>query len=179
MKEIVDAIDAWVNSEYPAVNKKLFGYSELMRKTATGSEQPMPVTIPGREQVSLNDRYDLITWVRLPGQINSGDEIDGNNWSFGLQVAPVQTATLRFIVAHKTTLGEDFIIGFIDAIPSTLTISGYQFVSVDRPGISVDADHESIYTTELGNTVYEKHRFTWNIYAITLNIEYLPNENCE
>lgn len=178
MKEITEAIDAWTNSQYAAVNRKLFGYSELMRKTATGSEQPMPVTIPDRAQVSLDDRYDLITWIRLPGQINTGNEIDGNDWSFGLDVAPVQTATLRFIVAHKTTLGEDFIIDFVKAIPSTLIVSGYQFVSVDRPGITVDADHESIYTTELGNTVYEKHRFTWNIYAIGLNIQFIPNEDC-
>jgi hypothetical protein len=178
MKAITEAIDAWTNSQYSGITRKLFGYSELMRKTSTGSEQPMPVTIPTREQVSLNDRYDLITWIRLPGQINSGDEIDGNDWSFGLSVAPVQTATLRFIVAHKVLLGEDFIIGFINAIPSLLTVSGFQIVSVDRPGIAVDADHEAIYTTELGNTVYEKHRFTWNIYALTLNIEYLPNEDC-
>jgi hypothetical protein len=178
MKEITEAIDAWTNSQYSAVNRKLFGYSELMRKTATSSEQPMPVTIPGREQVSLNDRYDLITWIRLPGQINTGDEIDGNDWSFGLQVAPVQTATYRWIIAHKISLGEYFIVDFIKNIPSTLTVSGFQFISVDRPGISVDADHESIYTTELGNTVYEKHRFTWNIYAITLNIQFIPNEEC-
>lgn len=178
MKEITEAIDAWTNSQYSSVNRKLFGYSELMRKTATGSEQPMPVTIPGREQVSLNDRYNLITWIRLPGQINTGDEIDGNDWSFGLQVAPVQTATYRFIIAHKVSLGEDFIVEFIKNVPSTLVVSGFQFISVDRPGITVDADHESIYTTELGNTVYEKHRFTWNIYALTLNIQFIPNEDC-
>jgi hypothetical protein len=176
MTDIVEQIDAWTNTRYASVSRKLFGYCELMRKTASNTEQLMPVTIPGRKQVSLDDRYDLITWVRLPGTIQPRKDIDGNDWGFGLDDAPAQRATLRLIVAHKVTLEENFIINFIQNFPSELESNGYEIISVDRPGISVDADHESVYRAELSDTVYEKHRFTWNIYALSINIEYVTCE---
>jgi hypothetical protein len=176
MKEIIDAIDLWTNTEYSSVTRRLFGYCELMRKTAKEGEQVFPVTIPDRRQVSLDDRYNLMTWVRLPGTIRLGNDVSGNDWGFGLEEGKVQTASLRFIVAHKVTLGESFIIDFINALPSLLNVSGYEVVSIDKNSITVDADHESVYVAELGQTVYEKHRFTWNIYAISLDAEFIPCE---
>lgn len=176
MTDIIEQIDVWTTDEYSSVNKLLFGYCELMRKTAGGNEQLMPVTIPERKQVSLNDRYDLVTWIRLPGTIQPRNDIDGSQWGFGLDDGPVQRATLRMIVAHKVTLGENFIINFIKNFPSLLEVNGYDIISVDRPGISVDADHEAVYRAELSDTVYEKHRFTWNIYALAINIDYVTCE---
>lgn len=173
MKEITEALDAWTNAEYSAVTRKLFGYCELMRKTADGSEQPMPVTINGRKQVSLDDRYNLITWMRVPGTVQLGNNIQGNDWAFGLDYGITNSVALRWIIAHKVSLGEDFIVDFVKSIPTELTVSGYQIVAIDRNATSVDFDHESIYTTELGNTVYEKHRFPWNLYAISLNVEFI------
>lgn len=176
MIAIVTALDLWTSTEYSAVTKKLFGYCELARKTATGSEQPMPCKIADRSseriQVSLNDQYSLITWVRLIGPIEPGNEIEGNDWGFGLDDGVIQRANLRFVVAHKVGLGEDWIQGFIKAIPSLLTVSGYEVVSINKKAISNDPDHEAVYRTELGETVYEKHRFTWNVYALTLPVEY-------
>src|SRR5690606_37427329 len=139
-----------------------------MRKTANGSEQPMPVTINGRNQVSLDDRYDLITWIRVPGTVQLGNNIQGNDWAFGLEYGIAKSVSLRWVIAHKVALGEDFIVDFMKAIPIDLEVSGYQMVAIDKVASSVDFDHESIYTTELGNTVYEKHRFMWNLYAISL-----------
>lgn len=176
MKEIVNAIDSWINTEYAAVTKKTFGYCELMRKTIASKEQVFPATIPDRAVVSLNDQYNLITWCRLPGTIQLDPDIEGQNWAFGLNDAPVQKAGLRLIVAHKVSLGESFINTFIKNIPLSFDVNGFEIVSVNRNDISVDADHESIYKTELGETVYEKHRITWNIYAITLNVEFIPCE---
>lgn len=176
MTDIVEQIDAWTNTRYSAVTRKLFGYSELMRKTAGGTDQLMPVTIPERKQVSLNDKYNLITWVRLPGQIQPRTDIQGSDWGFGLDDSPVQRATIRMIVAHKIELGENFIVNFIQNFPSTLEATGYSFISVDRQNISVDADHESVYRAEMSETVYEKHRFTWNIYALSINIDYVTCE---
>lgn len=180
MIDIIEQIDAWTDTRYNLLTKKLHGYCELMRKTAGESEQLMPMKITDgqkeRQQVSLNDKYQLITWIRLPGQIQPKTEIEGSNWSFGLDDAPVQRATLRMIVAHRVELGENFIINFINNFPSTLEAGGYSFISVDRLGISVDADHEAIYRTELSDTVYEKHRFNWNIYALSINIDYVPCE---
>lgn len=177
MIDIVQEIDDWTETQYSGLNKKLFGYCELMKKT-TGTppgEQPMPVKIidgqadRGTNQVSLDDRYDLITWVRLtdgPSNIQN----DEDQW--GVKEGGRQRAVLRWIVAHKVELGENFIIELMRDFPDRFVIDGYEFVFIDRE-IDVDPDHESIYETELGKTVYERHRFNWNIYALELGVEFI------
>lgn len=169
MKAITKAIDCWFEKTYP-YNKRLHGYSELM----TRKDQVMPVTINGRQQVSLDDNYDLITWMRLPGTLSLGDEIDGDNWGYGLKQGLVQTANLRLIIAHKVEMCEGFILQLLRDFPEMFTIEGYQIVSINKSDITVDADHESIYSAELGPTEYEKHRFDWNLYALELPIEFIP-----
>jgi hypothetical protein len=171
MTEIIEAIDAWTLNRYGIYNEKLYGFCELMRKTAgeNSAEQVFPVTIPDRKQVSLDDRYNFITWMRWiqPATYEASEE-----WSFGNTEARVGTVPIRLVLAHRTTLGEDLVFDFINAFPSKFKISGFQFVFVDgRP--SIDPDHEAIYTAELGNTVYEKHRFTWNIYLLNINVQFL------
>lgn len=171
MKEITEAIDAWFTGQY-AHSMKLWGYSELMTK----KDQTMPVTIPGRQQVALNDLFQLNTWMRLPSSLQLGNEIEGNDWGFGLQQGLVQTATLRLVIAHKISIGEDFIITLLKDFPRTLDVDGYSIVSVNKNGITVDTDHEAVYRTELGETAYEKHRFDWNLYALSINVEFIPCE---
>lgn len=171
MKEITEAIDAWTAGEFNHT-MKLWGYCELM----TRKDQVLPVTIPDRNQVAIDDRYEIVTWIRREGNLSLGNEIEGNDWSFGLQQAPVQTQNLRIILAHKISIGEDFITDFLKAFPRRFDVDGYSIVSVNKPSISVDTDHEAVYKDELGETVYERHRFTWNVYALTVPIEYIPCE---
>lgn len=169
MKEITEAIDAWTTATFSS-NMKLWGYCELM----TRQDQVMPVTINGRDQVSLNDNYDLVTWIRREGNKALVNEIEGNDWGFGLKQGLVQTQSVRIVVAHKIAIGEDFIEDFLKEFPITLDVDGYSIVSVNKNGITVDPDHETVYRTELGATNYEKHRFTWNVYAVIVPIEYIP-----
>jgi len=176
MTEIIEALDNWTSSQYPTLPQKLFGYCELVHKTEKGSDQPMPVTINGtsdRQFACLDDRYQLITWFRLPGTIELQNEVDGNDWAFGFDDGETQRAGLRWVIAHRVELGESWINNFLKAIPKGFNITGYQIVHIDKNGLTLDADHESIYNTELGKTVYEKHRFTWNLYVINLTTEYI------
>jgi hypothetical protein len=177
MIEIIEKLDEWTGAEYPSANKKLWGYCELMTKT-TGSpagEQPMPVKIingvadRGTNQVSLDDRYDIITWVRLT---NGPSRIEHEDDGFGIRKSRRKAATLRWVIAHKVELGENFINELLRDFPDRLAVDGYEFVFLDDD-FEVDPDHESIYETELGKTVYERHRFNWNIYAVELNVEYI------
>lgn len=171
MTSIIEAIDAWTLNRYDHYNEKLYGFCELMRKTAGENSAPQvfPVTIPGRKQVSLDDRYNFITWIRWE---NPATYEDSEEWSFGDSEARVGSIQLRLILAHRVELGEDLVFDFINAFPSKFTVSGYQFVFVEgRP--SIDPDHEAIYTAELGNTVYEKHRFNWNLYALNITVQFL------
>lgn len=176
MIEIIQAFDNWTSEEYSGLTKKLFGYTELMRKTTgtPSSEQVFPVKVingvadRGNNQVSLDDRYQLVTWFRLVNNINRSEHED-EGW--GIKNSSRQTITLRWVIAHKVELGERFIIDLYKNIPDRFTIEGFELVFVDDD-ISLDVDHEGVYEAELGKTVYEKHRFNWNIYAIELNVEF-------
>lgn len=177
MTAIIEAIDEYTTNLLPTLNKKLFGFCELAHRTVDGADQPIPVTINGtsdREQVSLDDRYEFMTWIRIPGKTQVADN---DQWNFGFKEARFQTVNFRWVIAHKVELGEDLIYQIIDTLPEKLEVVGYQFVFVN-PGATIDHDHETIYFTELGKTVYEKHRFTWNMYVIDLAIEFIVNVNC-
>jgi hypothetical protein len=179
MNDFTEQIDAFtaefLTESYPDATSRLYGYCELVRK----KDQPFPVVINGTadrstvNQIALNDQYDVITWVRLPGTIRA---ITSEQDTWGLKEGRRQQVTLRWIVAHKVTIGENFIIDLLQHVPGSFTIDGYQFVLVSED-INVDADHEGVYTTELGNTEYEKHRFDWNIYAVELTLEYIVCES--
>jgi hypothetical protein len=172
MTEIIEAIDSWTLNRYSAYQTKLYGFCELMRKTSGGADQIMPVTIPDRVQVSIDDRYNFITWIRWaqPATYEVNDE-----WSFGKDEARYGTLPIRLVLAHRTTLGEDLVFDFINAFPNKFSVPGFQIVFIDGSP-AIDPDHETIYTTELSNTVYEKHRFTWNIYVLNINVQFLECE---
>lgn len=181
MTAIIAAIDAYMTANFGQYTHTFFGFCELAnRSNGDGAVQPIPVTITGthkRTQVSLDDKMQLVTWIRLINTGN-GNEIDGNDWDFGVDDNSVQTASLLMFVAHKVELGENLIHEIVAGLPGIFTVSGYRIVSLDRGLLAIDADHESIYNSELGTGVYERHRFPWNLYSVSLNIEFIPNAVC-
>jgi len=179
MTNIVQGIDAWMTDTYGSTySMLLYGFCELGKRTNKDNViQPLPMTITGthkRQQVALDDRYQIVTWTRLPGTISFGEDIDDNDWAFGLDQGNVSTTGLRMIIAHKVDLGENLIVDIAHGIPSILSNVNYKIISIDKPGISIDADHENIYNNEMGAGQYEKHRTAWNIYAINLNVQFIP-----
>jgi hypothetical protein len=141
-------------------------------KSGSTSTQPIPVTITGdgqREQVSLDDRYDYMHWIRWVSPITS---VENDEDSWGLTVGERMTIPLRIVVAHKVEIGENFILQLTRGLPKNFVVPGLDFLFIDS-GYSIDPDHETIYNTELGATVYEQHRFNWNIYAINVNAEFV------
>lgn len=169
MTNIIEAIDAWTANRYSSYSQKLWGFCELMHKTSSGKDQVMPITIPERKQVSLDDRYQFITWIRWTENVSY--EVD-EDWSFGKIQQRKSKLPLRIVLAHKVILGENIVFDFIENLPVQFKIDGFKFVFVgDSP--SIDPNHETIYTTELSDTVYEKHRYDWNIYVINLGVEYI------
>lgn len=178
MTDLVQAIDDYTRSKFGYLNSKLYGFCELMTKSAKDSKgkpfggsgsQPMPVTIPGRQQVAIDDRYEFITWVRwvdpVRYEVNEG-------YSFGRNKAREGGITLRIVIAHRVKLGEALVFNFVYGLPVQFNLPGYKYVFVeDSP--TVNPDHESIYTTELGNTAYEKHRFEWNLYTVDVTMSFI------
>lgn len=175
MTEIIQAIDDFTESflqGYTGVNSKLFGFCELMYRTVDNKSQPIPATINGtsdRRQVSLDDRYSFMTWIRIPGEV---DFSNNDQWDFGFKEARFQTVDFRWVIAHRVELGENLIYSLVNQLPEKLQVDGYKFVFVNPIG-TVDHDHETIYRTELGDTVYEKHRFKWNLYVINVSCEFI------
>lgn len=181
----MDLITEELYPEAVDFKKKLFGYTELAKRSSKGKEttgeQPLPLTINGtsdRQYVSLDDRYDFITWWRTPTPINLQNTIDGSDWAFGFDSGAVQKVTFRWVVAWKVGKGEGLIFELARQLPVRLQIDGYSFVSIDKINVTIDTDHEAIYTTELGNTVYEKHRTPWNICVLNLPCEFIPDSTC-
>jgi hypothetical protein len=174
MTDIIEAIDDWTQNRYATYDTKLFGFCELMRKSAGegGVEQVFPVTIPGRVHVAIDDRYNFITWIRWaqPATYEVNED-----WSFGNSEARVGVLPLRIVLAHKTSLGENLVFDFINAFPSKFDVDGFSFVFTNA-NLSIDPDHEEIVKAELGPAgyiVYEKHRVTWNVYVINVNAQFM------
>lgn len=177
IQTISDYIDAWVtdNVSQSPLAVKSWGFAELANRTSKGktstSTQPIPVTVNGtgqREQIAIDDRYDFISWIRLNSPVSMVLS-DEDTW--GLVEGKRLQLSLRIVIAHKVELGENLAFNLADALPPNMVLSGFDFVFLNTEG-SVDTDHELIYVTELGNTVYEQHRFNWNIYVLNLGIEY-------
>jgi hypothetical protein len=173
MTDIIEAIDSYTADFLSDYTLKNWGFCELMKKSAGEGnvEQPIPVTIPGRKQVSLLDNYQVVTWIRQTATVSFEDAPD---WSFGRKEARNAKMPLRIVFANKTTISnpERLVYEYLTDFPSKLSVADYQFVHVDGDP-TIDPDHESIYREELGNTVYEKHRFNWNVYAINVNIQFI------
>lgn len=175
MTEIIEAIDAWTLDRYSAYSTKLFGFCELIKKTAGEGkeEQIFPVTMDSpRVHVEINDRYNFITWVRWKDAVTYEVSED---WSFGNSEARFANLPLRLVLAHKTILGEDVVFDFINAFPSKFTVPGFKLVFT-KADLSIDPDHETIVQTELGPAGYlgyEKHRLSWNVYVININVQFL------
>lgn len=178
MTQIIEAIDAWTLSRYtsPTFNAKLYGFCELMKKSAgDGSvEQNMPVTIPLKRQVAIDDKFNFQTWMRW---INPATYEATEEWQYGNREVRVSTLPLRLVLVHRTSLGENIVWDFVNNFPDKFTIDGFQFVFTNA-AVSVDPDHEAIVQAELGPSyiVYEKHRFDWNVYVININVQFLECE---
>lgn len=176
--EIADSIEIWINQniQSPEIIVKNWGFAELANRENKGktrtSTQPIPMTINGtgeRKQISLDDKNDFIYWIRWTSPVTSR-QADEDSW--GLSIGSRQILPLRIVLAHKVELGEELVFRVVEGLPGSLIITGYEFVFLNED-YQIDPDHEAIYRTELGDTVYEKHRFDWNIYAVDLNVEFI------
>lgn len=189
MTEIIAKMDEWTAEHFQGTSPfemKLWGHCELARRTSEGTntvgDAPIVMTINGtsdRELVTIDDRYDFISWWRTPNPVNLQNTIDNNDWAFGFDSGRVQKITFRLVLAWKVGHGEMVALNLASELPARLVIEGYQFVSIDKVNVTVDQNDEAIYLTELGNTVYEKWRSTWNLAVVNLVAEYILDPNCE
>jgi hypothetical protein len=192
LKLIIDELSVFIHEwaventdASPENTVKSWGFAELVKREAKGkkeSTQPIPMTIngtPDRVKISLDDRLNFISWIRWIAPVQTFEDPD-DGW--GLRIRRRKRIPLRVVVAHKVELGEDLIFDLARSLPGKLMLSGYEFVYIDQ--YSIDPDHETIYRTELGETVYEKHRFPWNLYVINVDIicsdskcEFIPSDD--
>lgn len=189
MTEIIAKMDEWTAEHFQGTSPfemKLWGHCELARRTSEGTntvgDAPIVITINGtsdRDLVTMDDRYDFISWWRTPNPVNLQNTIDNNDWAFGFDSGRVQKITFRWVLAWKVGHGEMIALNLASELPARLVIDGYQFVSIDKVNVTVDQDDQAIYLTELGNTVYKKWRSTWNLAVINLVAEYILDPNCE
>ncbi len=145
---------------------KAYGLCELVLK----DNQPNPVTYDlKREQAQIHDRYDGIFYHRLLNS-ESNEDLD---MSFGVYILDRTLARFRIVLAHKVKLGEGFVMDFAKAMPKKIDLTNYKFIHRSA-NLTIIADHEAVYNQEYGqSTPYERHRTTWNIYALEYNLEFI------
>lgn len=165
MKDICEAIDSYVIDKLPCPGIKFFGLAELAKK----ADQPHPVTINDRKQISINDRYDGIFYHRL---LSSG-LTQPDNLQWGNVALSLYKSRIRSVLAFRVNkLAEEFIYDFTNAMPDILELTGYKSIDVTND-VTIIADQEAVYKTEFGGGDYEKHILTWNIYALEYGIEFI------
>ena len=166
MEKICHEIDKAVLAALPHAGLKAYGLCELITK----GKQRHPVTVDKtRKQAEIHDAFDGIFYHRFLNA-NPTEDLE---FSFGIDITDRISARLRTFIAYKVKLGEEFIFQFAQAIPKRMTIDGYKLIQ--RSGqIDLIAYHEGVYNQEYTEgTPYEKHRTTYNIYAIEYNIEFI------
>ena len=157
----MDYIDSRLSACNPSF--KFWGLTEITTK----SKDRFPVTIPNREKVCIDDRYDCVVWHREV----SGTQEDNEDLSFGLYTEKQFNVTLRTVVAYKVELGEEFKFTFINEFPYNIYVDGYSILEVVSG--SVNLNHEAVATEEEIHTHYEKHRLCWNIFSFDNEIQFI------
>jgi hypothetical protein len=168
LAKICDEIDKAILNALPTSGLKAYGLCELINK----GNQQHPVTHDlTRQPAQINDRFDGIFYHRLLSiESNEDEEI-----SFGVDILDRSNARLRIFLAHKVHLGEGFVMSFKNAIPSKITSLPLDFKFIHRSiGVTINTDHEGVYNQEYGETTpYERHRTTYNIYALEFNLDFV------
>lgn len=189
MKSLIDKlaefIEAWANDQASTLVVKNHGFAELVKRESKGTSknllnqssvgtQPIPITIPGdgseAKQIALDDQFNFIFWIRVTGRANM---VRNEQDAWGMKDGRRHVLPVRIVIAHRNNLGEDLVYDLAEDLPERFIVPGFEFMFIGE-NWEVDNDHETIHDTELGKTNYEKHRFTWNIYTLNLNIEYIP-----
>jgi hypothetical protein len=165
LEKICREIDRVILATLPSSGLKAYGLCELVTK----DKQQYPITVDiTRQQAQIHDRFDGVFYHRFLSSTSSEDTEN----SFGLQLQDRIISRLRTFCAFNVKLGEYFIFDFINAIPRKTLISGFKFIHRSS-ALDLISDHEAVYNQEYGETTpYEKHRTTYNIYAIEYNMEF-------
>lgn len=149
---------------------KAYGLCELVQK----DDKPNPVTVTPinntRTPAQIHDRFNGIFYHRLLYS-NYVEDLDH---SFGDQLRKKFTVRMRVVVAYKIKLGEEFMFEFVAEFPeklSTTELTDYKFVHLGQGNLI--ADHEAVFIQEYGNNSYEKHRTSWNIFALEYDIDFI------
>jgi hypothetical protein len=164
LETILNELDRQLLATFKNDGLKAYGFCELVSK----GDSIQPVTCnKDRIHAAINDRYDGIFYHR---QLANAPITEDEEFSFGRLKLRFQPR-IRTVIALKHRKGEEFIFSFIEAIPEKIILSGYKFVLL-TPGTLI-ADQEAVVNQEYGQIAYEKHRTSWNIYALEYDIDFM------
>jgi hypothetical protein len=171
LEKICDNIDTILMAAFKTKGLKAYGLCELVQKDS----KPNPVTVTPinntRTPAQIHDSFNGIFYHRLLGNNGYVEDLDH---SFGDVLRKRFTVRMRTVVAYKIKLGEEFMFEFVKAFPeklSTAELTDYKFVHLGQGNLI--ADHEAVFIQEYGNNSYEKHRTSWNIFALEYDIDFI------
>lgn len=168
MKEICDKLDEVLLGLFPNDGIKFSGLCQLVAK----EDQPHPTTIPDNKQVSIDQKFNVITYHRIFGDA-AFDESEEQD--FGRSTGRTIVQPMIMIVASKVEKGEEWIYGFMGGFPESIETDDlsetYDFIDIEN--MSLEVDQEGIYNREFGNGDYEKHRIPWNVYGVRYDVTFI------
>lgn len=167
MKDICNKLDAILLSSFPNDGIEFNGLCQLVTKTT----QTHPATIPDNKQVSIDQKFDVVTYHRI---INDAIFNENEEQDFGRSTGRTLVQPMIMVVASKAKKGEEWIYGFMQGFPESIETDGlsetYDFIDIKN--MALEVDHEGIYNREFGDGDYEKHRIPWNLYAIRYDVTF-------
>jgi hypothetical protein len=166
LETILNEIDQALLSTFKNKGLKAYGLCELITK----DKKVNPVTCnKTRDVAQIHDAFNGIFYHRI---LSSNPFQEDEEFSFGSIVKRRHSKNMRLVMAFKVELGENFVNEFINEIPDKITtLSNYKFVFLG-PGTLIE-DHEAVTLQEYGQIPYEKHRTSWNIYALEYDIDFM------
>lgn len=165
MTDVIEALDVYMDSLFTDHGCHTYGLCETVKKGAA----IMPVTVDGRSQVAINDRYDVQWFHRILSSSSVPSEAD----SFGGKIAREHHVRVRTVFASKHKKGEKIRYEFAYALPESIALDGYRKIDLDE-NLTMVEDQENVYNTEFGPADYEKHILSYNIVAMEYDIIFIP-----
>jgi mannitol-1-phosphate/altronate dehydrogenase len=168
LEKICVNIDTILQATFKTKGLKAYGLCELVDKDG----KPNPITVDKKRiPAQIHDRFDGIFYHRI---LANNPYVEDEEHSFGATLKKKFTVRMRCVVAYKVKLGEEFMFEFANAFPDKLVVTylpEYKFVHLGQGNLI--ADHEAVFIQEYGNNSYEKHRTSWNIFALEYDIEFI------
>lgn len=171
MKELVGLIDDEIAACLDGVSAN--GLCHLV----DGDNEKYPITIPVAPakpvKVVPRDNRLIQTYHRA---LNSVYEVR-EDVSFGKKIKSENKQRMRLVVMVRLDQADTIIDEIVSALPETLDVDGFSFVSVFKTG-QIIRDRQAIWSEEYGKDYKDSFQLKFYLYAVEYDLRYIKCPVC-